>query len=184
MRAFLAIDPDDESRRFLYARFDELRQMPWARHVRWIVPDKAHVTLRFLGEISEAQKDKLVASLRRDLAGLDDLPGLTATLTEPRLFPNPHKPRVVACLVETDLRLQRLSEIAESCAVGIGLKPETRGFHGHITLGRCRESFPRLNSLATKASTCEMTISELVLYRSELTRGGSIYTPIHRWPLS
>jgi len=137
LRAFLALDLDDEALDVLSAHLRRLRAMPWANAVRWVSVDNLHLTLRFLGDIAPAQAERYIGALRQGLTQVADLPGLSLRVSGPRLFPRPSHPRVIACLAESNATLTALADLAEACATGIGLAAEKRPFNGHITLGRC-----------------------------------------------
>ncbi len=53
MRVFIAIDVPGEIRQRLGAMQDELRQV--SSSARWVTADSIHLTLKFIGEISETQ---------------------------------------------------------------------------------------------------------------------------------
>jgi len=77
----------------------------------------------------------------------------------------------------------RLDEALEP----LGFAPERRPFHPHITLGRVRQS-GRPGLLEHAAAEWILPYEhwlcrEAVLYRSELTRHGAIYTDLVRAPL-
>ena len=183
LRAFLALDFDSETLDALSAHLQRLRAMPWADAVRWVSADNLHLTLRFLGDITPAQAERYAGDLRRGLTQIADLPGLSLRISEPRLFPRPSHPRIIACLAESNTTLTALASLAEACATGIGLAAERRPFNGHITLGRLRDpSLHRIISLGGGAGTPGRPAG-ITLYRSELSRRGAIYTALHTFSL-
>lgn len=80
---------------------------------------------------------------------------------------------------------QVLAEQVEAECVRAGLPGETRAFHPHLTLARAR---PRdgalLPELPPPPELQTWRAAELILYRSKLGRGGSVYEPMRRLRLS
>jgi RNA 2',3'-cyclic 3'-phosphodiesterase len=66
-----------------------------------------------------------------------------------------------------------------------GLQPEDRAYHAHLTLARAK---PRdgavLPDLPPPPALSAWRADELILYRSRLGRGGSVYEPMRRIRLS
>lgn len=183
LRTFLALDFDDDTLRTLTAYLRRLRAMPWANDVRWVSPDNLHLTLRFLGDITSAQAARYAEMFGEGLGRIADLTGLTLAATPPRFFPTPSRPRVIACLIEENATLAALAELAEACAVRIGLERETRPFKAHITLGRTRDSFPHDAALPRDGTITHMRPAAITLYESKLDPGGAIYTALHSFSL-
>ena len=107
--------------------------------VRWIDPGNLHLTLRFIGEITEdlaADVDEALAELRArrfslQLAGTGVFGG--------------NKPHTLWVGVERDPDLIQLHDKIELALIRVGLAPEPRRFAPHVTLARLRE--PALDML-------------------------------------
>lgn len=157
--------------------------------VAWTAPRNIHLTLRFLGEISEEQlrdaqtipeTDKLPNAFSLAARGLGAFPMLRA-------------PRIlwagVAPETESDRdRLRHLQQMTESWARRLGLAPESRPYSPHITLGRIRRPGSHLRQLMDDliARECDSgfcRIGELLLIESTLTSEGSNYEVVRRWEL-
>lgn len=183
VRAFLALDPDDAARQHLSDQLRQLQNTSWAKHIKWDSVHKFHLTVRFLGNVSQTQLDDLVQKLGVEMRMIDGIQSLQLRLTEPRLFPNPHFPRVIACGVERNPALRQLARLCERLAVEIGCAGEKRDFNAHITFGRMRDSWQRGTQIHFDSQRATMTPSELTLYKSDLTPKGAIYTVLHRFRL-
>ncbi|BCX05555.1 MAG: RNA 2',3'-cyclic phosphodiesterase [Candidatus Roseilinea sp.] len=183
LRAFLALDFDDDALRVLDAYLRRLRAMPWANDVRWVRPDNLHLTLRFLGDVTPSQAERYAEAFGEGLARMTDLTAFTLAATPPRFFPTPSRPRVIACLIEGNPTLTALAALAETCALRIGLERETRPFNGHITLGRTRDSFPRDAALPRDETVTDMRPITITLYESKLDPRGAMYTPLRSFSL-
>jgi 2'-5' RNA ligase len=173
MRAFLALEPDPPALVVLKNTLRQLRTSRVARDVKWVGEDNLHMTMRFLGEIDDAQKNKLVELLAAQVPAMGTANPLR--MSEPRLFPKPSQARVIACMLERDAWLSRLAEMCEQDAQHIGLPAERRPFNGHITLGRTRESFQGRDFEAWPATSTLFNAAGLTLFKSALTPRGAIY---------
>ncbi len=183
LRAFLALDFDDDALSALGARLRRLRAMPWANGIRWVSPDNLHLTLRFLGDVTPTQVERYAEAFGAGLTRIAGLAKLTLSMTSPRFFPTPSRPRVIACLVEDNPMLSELAKLAEACAVQIGLNREARPFKGHITLGRTRDALPRGAALPRDEAVTAIRPTAISLYQSQLDPRGAIYTALRSFSL-
>ena len=98
---------------------------------RWTKPDNMHLTLRFLGEVSEADAAHL-----DDALGAIHEPGFAVTISGVGVFESRHGPRVLWAGVAANPDLMHLQDKVERCAQMLGFPPEKRKFAAHITLAR------------------------------------------------
>src|SRR5260370_16893865 len=87
MRVFIALDIPGEIR----ARITDFleRARPYAPEARWARPEGLHVTLKFVGEVSDAR----VQEIKSALAALKAEP-FAINFSGPGFFPSPKSPRV------------------------------------------------------------------------------------------
>jgi 2'-5' RNA ligase len=186
MRLFIATDIDDAAREQIGALQWQLkRRVDDASSMKWTRPDQVHLTLVFVGEADELLSAKLIVAMqKRSAHGAFD-----ATFERIGIFPPRGGPRVLWLGVGDGtaemIALQR--EIAARVeAAGVNL--ESRPFHPHLTLARWREGRPRerraFEELADTGAVTRVRIDHATLYRSQLSSGGSIYTPVARVTLS
>jgi RNA 2',3'-cyclic 3'-phosphodiesterase len=72
-----------------------------------------------------------------------------------------------------------LARLVEAESVRAGLEPENRMFHAHLTVARARDrDGAPLPALPEPPALAAWTATGLVLYRSILGRGGSVYQPL------
>jgi 2'-5' RNA ligase len=188
VRAFIAIEIPVEIQQKL-----ELLTSPFRRGsnsaVRWVKSENIHLTLKFFGDTEESRLEKLSARLRQELAGQAsfqlEVGGFGA-------FPNLNHPRVFWCGLKMTPGLKAVVDTVESASTAMGYDPEKRPFSPHLTLGRSSErSLPgALEEIITAIKRFPidpigtLSVSELVIFRSQLNPGGSIYTPIFLIPFS
>jgi 2'-5' RNA ligase len=180
IRAFYAIELNDEVRHAAQHIVDQLKTCDWSEHVRWTPLDNLHLTIRFLGDVSEELLTSLNASVKTRLA---EVAPFSIMFKEPRLFPHFKKPRVVAAIIPHNDALNALATILESCAVAAGLEPETRQFKGHLTLGRCKKSFPKRIKLDSMPFSSKLPVASVSLFQSQLSSEGPTYTRLAELPL-
>ena len=172
IRAFYAIDLNDEVRGATQHVVDKLMTYEWSEHVRWTPVENLHLTLRFLGDVTEQQLQELNMALEEKLKACTPF---SIMFKEPRLFPHFKKPRVVAATVAHNDELIHVADIFEECAVNVGLQPETRQYKGHLTLGRCKKTFPRRTKIESLPFSSKLPVEKVALYQSQLSSEGPTY---------
>ena len=108
---------------------------PKVQYVRWVAPEKYHVTLRFLGELDA----EAVPRWRDAAALLDARCPVDCRATAVDGFPNRRRARVVVVRVDSDGVLEELARRLP----GSGPRDRDR-FRAHVTLGRPRRHAIRL----------------------------------------
>jgi 2'-5' RNA ligase len=155
-----------------------------------VSPEGAHLTLKFLGNISPGMVDKVLAAMAKAAEGI---PPFRLRLSGTGAFPSLQNPRVFWVGLDGELgTLARLQERVERAMVGLGFPREERAFSPHITLGRVRDSAPpdvrRRAAQAVREATFnggyEWEVDTLNLMRSTLTPSGAIYSQLGQIPLS
>jgi len=178
MRLFTAIDIPDTLRDTL----TELQDTD-VLAARWSDPDQFHVTLRFIGDVSQAQAiryeealaDVYADPVRCEPYGLD-------------LLPSRQSPRVLMLGLErTDSMMELYEAVSDALEVG-GLGPEDRKYRPHVTIGRLEDVKP--NEVHEFLRVHEETTfpafeaERFVLYESTLRPDGAIHEPEAFYPLS
>lgn len=182
MRAFLGFPIAEPVRDFLAARQSELLDLPETKPV---APEKFHVTVKFLGDITQEQRRQLTSGLQRRLP----TPGpLEAKIGGYGAFPNPSFPRVIWAGIKPRKPLEKIFEASEAVGEYVGLEPENHDYVPHVTLMRLKE--PKRCREAVNAwlreepeKRPEFSLDRLILYESELTDSGPIYNEKEEWML-
>ncbi len=179
IRAFLAIEPDEAMRAALAVQ-QFLLPLP-AR----VAVANLHLTLVFLGEVSERQLEAA-----HEAFALLRLPAFTLELRGLGLFGG-DRPRAAYATALPDPALMHLERKLRQAARQAGIAVEGRRFLPHVTLGRFRppgfEEAARLERAIAGQGDFRagpMPVREIVLYRSILHRGGSRYEDLARYPLA
>ena len=182
MRLFLAIDPGSECRRRIATFIDDLRGLTTG--IRWVNEEKLHITLAFLGEVSETRVPQLTERVRRST---DTHSPFAVGVENGGVFPDWRRPRVVWLGLRDGGELQRLgNEIVSTCAT-LGF-PSDHPFRAHLTIGRVKDRLAttELESLRAKLATVKthhFDVTRVILMRSVLGRAGSVYSELASFPL-
>lgn len=200
MRTFIAIDlPDAVKRRLgdVQGQLDHvLQEYHIARSVRWTAAQNLHLTLRFLGDTTAAQRD----IIHRSLTAIAE-PQATFALALHQLgcFPNWRRPNIVWIDFTGDTALlQRLQGEIEQAALTAGFPAEQRPFAPHLTIGRVsKEAGARMRTQLGEAlqreqersttgftpRTAQFIVTEIAFMQSELHPSGSVYTRLAGYSL-
>ena len=184
-RIFVAVDISEEARRKAAAYIETLRGEVRQTRVGWDKPEKLHLTLKFLGDCEEKQ-----------LCELENIVGETASeisnfklqIQETGVFPNARNPRVLWVDVRDEAgNLAKINDFLETECEKIGFERERRKYVPHLTIGRVREPNRARElagkHLANKFEPVEFTVSEIVIYESQLKPTGSVYSVVSKYNL-
>jgi 2'-5' RNA ligase len=148
----------------------------------WTQPGSWHLTVRFLGEITEEAAHRFSEAIAPAAAIVET----TIPAAGPVVFPPRGRPRVLGMGFGAGQTLGELARAAEEAARAIGCDPEERPFRPHVTLARLRDPWP----VAAVEQYCESArawafpawrVRSVVLYRSRLEAAGAIHTPVREW---
>ena len=181
MRAFIAIDLPESIRAALRRTQASFRST--SPGARWTQPEGIHLTLKFLGEISDAK----VKEVSQSLKNVGQFESFTVGLRGFGFFPDARRPRVFWAGVEAPASLSRLAERIEEAMRSIGFAREERAFRPHLTLARFRvpQSQPALQALLAQQGEQELgnfEVSEFFLFESKLLPQGAEYRKVEKFP--
>ncbi len=148
------------------------------RGIRWVSTENIHLTLKFLGDVS----DDLVSDIenRLKLIGKRYQPFSTG-IRGAGAFPNFKNPNVLWLGVEVSDQLGALFRDIDATLSEIGFEKDSRRFSPHLTIGRVkdRHNIGRvLNELSTYKDAFFGTIEirEILLMKSVLKPSGAEYS--------
>jgi 2'-5' RNA ligase len=174
-RLFVAIRPPEDIRDLLIDAMDD------SADFRWQEDEQLHLTLRFIGEVERPVANDLADALTRIRAEPFDLRIAGVGRFEQR------SGGALWAGVDPKAPLAALACKVERACQQIGLEPERRAFHPHITLARwkgrrTREVQDFLER--RRALTSELfTVPEFTLFESRLSRHGAQYEVVASYPL-
>lgn len=187
IRTFIAIHLPAEVRQRLGQFQEQLRRAAPGEGVRWTEPDQIHLTLRFLGNVPEAELPQLSQALA--LACQAAAPfGLEAQGAG--AFPDLKRPRVLWVGLGGAVAALAQLQAAVLEATRTWGELEDRPFHPHLTLGRVKTADPRLlarlsGALQQAGSSAfgAWQVHQVALMRSDLSPAGPRYTVLAEAPL-
>lgn len=155
------------------------------RSARWQRDDQLHLSLKFIGEVEEPVAHDLAVAL----ADIRMAPFALA-LDGAGLFGSMTAPRTLWAGVSPVDEVTRLRDKVEMAAVRIGLPVERRKFMPHVTLARMPGRRSAESGLATffeaygALKTPSFMVEDFALFRSQLSRDGSVYHIEEHYPLA
>lgn len=174
-RLFVGIDPPDS------VKIQLLDLMGGVAGARWQSEAQLHLTLRFIGEVDRHQANDIAAALeslhhpRFELhlagAGAFDRRGHVNALWAGVA---PHQP------------VHTLHKKVDQAVARAGVAADHRAYLPHITLARFGRDAGALDGFMDRhggLSSAAFAVDDFCLYESQLTRDGSVYTIVERYPL-
>lgn len=184
MRTFAALDLDDDVRDAVADEIGHLRShFP---KIRWTRPENLHVTVQFLGEVRDGELADICAALDESATAID---AFSLECRGTGCFPDASRPRVLwAGCGAGSTDAERFAHVVATALASLGFDRDRRRYTPHVTMGRVKNPAHARGLAEILADPQELLfgwtdVSDIVLYRSELGRGGPTYTPLHRAPL-
>ena len=179
MRLFVALELNPK----VIANLTELvrRLGPYAL-LRWVHPQNMHVTLKYVGDWQVNRLDELIHSLSEVRLPASE-PVLNVPLAGLGFFPNARSPRVFWAGAENTTALRQLQSRVDAALQPLGIAPEVRPYHPHLTLARISEdiSLDDLYRAIEDLPTREFGLispDQFVLFESSVTPAGPIYRKV------
>jgi RNA 2',3'-cyclic 3'-phosphodiesterase len=136
LRTFIAIDLNSEVR----ARLTKVQQLleKSGADIRWVKPERAHLTLKFLGDTTPDQVEEIGGTLKSIASAAGDFEVVFGSMG---VFGPKKRPRVLWVGVQKGLeQLRGLQKAVDRKLKKSGFTPETKEYSPHLTLGRFRSN--------------------------------------------
>jgi len=183
IRTFIAFETPEQIRKDILAVQTTLKTAH--ADVKWESIDKFHVTIKFLGDVEEGLLPKILSVVGETVTRFNTFDIMYNNLG---CFPNLRSPKVlwVGCENRDGTLLSFKNEL-DSRLSPFGFEIEKRAFHPHLTLGRVKgESGIKDLTSMLKSITFEprtAMINTIVVMKSDLRPGGSLYTSLQQTEL-
>lgn len=178
IRSFISINLNDALKKEINNLLMDLKKHNL--DVRWVPVENLHVTLKFLGHIT----DETVERVKERLYNIAPFfKPFRLSFNGIGFFPDRKRPRVVWIDISDSDVLKSLQETIEERLTEIGFEREERGFSPHLTIGRIR-SFRDLEKLIGLIDTIKdrkfgsIDVDRIYLMKSDLRPGGAQYSVI------
>lgn len=186
LRTFIAIDLPEEvvnQTQQLVRQIDAISD-----GIKWVEPENMHLTLKFLGDVRQIETYDICQAMTRAVASI---PRFEMQLHGAGAFPKLERPRTLWIGVrEGTEAITRLYGAIDDAVADLGFARDPKRFLPHLTIGRVKRPGPWLADVSRLiAESCEFdagmaAVDEVVLYSSELTSEGPVYSPIGRSELA
>src|SRR6266542_4739822 len=169
-RLFVAIDLPESTRQLLASL------APQIRGVRWIDPAQMHLTLAFFGDVA----DDIDLALREKLSAIQ-FSAFFLPVAGVGMFSSKGAPKIIWIGVgKAHPHLFQIYKRVQEAALAVGIEPELRPWHPHITIARCRgvsaQALRKFLQTNTGFDTGMVRVEAFHLYSSKLTPAGPIHT--------
>lgn len=168
-RLFVAVDlPDAHGDRLTELRDETLR-------ARWTPQEKYHLTLRFIGDVDDAD----IPPIETALAEVDAAT-FSLLVEGVGVLPSLRRPRVVYAGLRLEPALHALHDRVEQALRDVGLPADDRPFRPHVTLARLKqEKLHKVRAFIRAHQDFAMDpfpVTAFRLYESKLHPDGAIHT--------
>jgi 2'-5' RNA ligase len=184
IRSFIAIEVPQSLR----ARLEELQRELRGTEagVNWVRPEGIHLTLKFLGAISQDDLEKIARVIAPVVGAWNPF---ALRIHGLGCFPSSRNPRVIWVGIDPgNEEASSLQKSIEGKAAEVGFAPEARLFQPHLTLGRVRARIRRDVFLQAMEKNKDVEIgtflaAEVHLFKSDLKPSGAVYTKLQTFPM-
>lgn len=184
-RMFCAVELPAEVRTRLQEHTGRVREAVSDASASWTRPENVHLTLKFFGNVPNRKLPLIADAASRVAASFSPF---QIRIGGTGVFPKPSRAQVLWIGVDdASGRLSALQQRLEEEFAVEGFAKEDRAYRPHLTIARIRrpEGARRLaeTHLQTSFEFAQLTVKEIVVFRSELSSKGSRYTAISRHAL-
>ncbi len=177
MRLFVAVFPSPEVQNALN---EAARALTPSGAFRLTAPEKIHLTLKFLGDVSGEDLDQTVEALAPLSDGHEPFDVSTEGFG---VFPSARRARVLwAGVGEGSDGLGALARDVEASLEGVGFGREVRPYVPHLTLGRARRPVA-FDPGDARPPGLRFAVREVRLVESRPEGGGVAYSALAGYPL-
>lgn len=185
MRAFIAIEIPENIKEKISKILDGVKKR-YDLPLKWVRKENYHITLHFLGEISDEKVDRIkeiFIKINKEIINYK------MKLDSCGMFPLSGTPKVLWIgFNENTGNMKETYTVLTDRLTSFGLKTERRDFKPHITIARCKnitkQHLTEFSNMVSEINSSLVSITEefhinsLILFQSKLTSGGAIYSKI------
>jgi 2'-5' RNA ligase len=188
LRSFIAVEIPAEIQSALARSIAPLQKTLTDQLIRWVAPQNVHLTLKFLGDVSPANLERLAEALKAETLAHETFNMSAGGFGA---FPNPRRARILWIGLEAPIALMSLLRGVEAVAARLGYASEDRPFSPHLTIGRVRQNvsgsdLQRIRTAlegAVVGRLGSVHVDALHIFKSDLQPGGSVYTHLYTLPM-
>jgi 2'-5' RNA ligase len=189
LRSFIAVDFPSEIIQKIEEIIKFFKTQTPEKALKWVSTNNLHLTLKFLGEIPEGRLDQIKTILSESLINRSTF---TIGIKGLGMYPNKRNPRVIWLGITNEDSLIDLHKSLDQALQTADIEPEKRKYSPHLTIARVRrgtnqDTIKNIGDTLSQFkvdSLGNIPVEEIILYQSELTPKGPIYTPLMSKPLN
>jgi len=178
IRSFIALPIPIEMANALGDAAAQMTYQDKSNAVRWVNQENYHLTLAFLGDLSELELEVLADQLDINVRQT----GFDLCLSHFSPFPE-SRPKLLAAIIANNEHLSALHKQVHSALSACQITLDRKKFLPHITLGRFRHSKNSFAGAIPRTLDLSAHIDEVTIFESRLTTHGAEYEPLFRFPL-
>lgn len=178
MRCFIAIDMSEDIKRSIASVIEKADHK--SKGIRWVSLENIHLTLKFLGEVSE----KMISDIEKKLSAICGAQKIfDMKIYGIGAFPNFKYPNILWVGIDVSTELKDLFEAIEESLSELGFEKENKKFSPHLTIARIKDKKGTdltLKALSPFKDTFfgNINVKEVLLLKSILRSTGAEYSKI------
>ncbi|WP_296790516.1 RNA 2',3'-cyclic phosphodiesterase [uncultured Methanobrevibacter sp.] len=182
LRAFLAIDIDEDLKAKIYKVIKEFKQID--ANIKYVDLENLHFTLKFFGDIDTEGIDLLSSKISNVV---NDFDSFKIKIKGCGAFPNTKRIKVIWLGLEDDETVKKLHDELDKEFVKLGFDKDKK-FSSHLTIGRMKSAKGKNKVKSTieefsDVEIGEMSVDKIILKKSTLTPQGPIYEDLEIFEL-
>lgn len=162
-RAFIAVRLSENHQNVINLALNSLKPRLNPKGILWEPQENWHLTLRFLGNISEWQGEAILDELNKQMMRH---PAFSLDAKEWCFLPNNEDRRFLALRLKLNNKMNTLYSCIERCLINLGIPKEEREFLPHITVARLSQTEIDLSALKF-LPPISIPINNITLYKSQ-----------------
>ncbi|MFW6251883.1 MAG: RNA 2',3'-cyclic phosphodiesterase [Halanaerobium sp.] len=174
MRLFIAVDINSRSKKLIKNKVKILKSKI-KNDIKWVEEDKWHLTLKFIGESSADEKEKLITALKNiDFKEKNKY----VQFSKLAAFPDSDRAKVIYLGIDRGKKLLvDLQQRLEEELLQFGFEKDERNYIPHLTLGRSKREAFKIRSEFRQQYFVNIyaRIKSISLYQSKLKAEGPEY---------
>ena len=175
IRTFLALELPKTVRNKLSLQAELISGYDKLQQIRWLPKENYHLTLAFLGNVEYVLINSLQLKLEQNLSFIKTVPFRFSEIIP---FPFSGTPKIAAAMLEHSDELMQLQHNTAKCVRSLGILLEHRRFTPHVTLGRLKSRSRKSIAFQPQQIILEGVSEKVVIFQSELTPKGAVYTSL------
>jgi len=169
---------------------EKLKEVPsslqeYRNKIRTVRPENLHITLKFLGNITQDMYSKFSEILKNSITNFSPF---EVAIEGIGFFPSKSRAKIIWVGIKENILLENLYKIVENSAEKINILPDDKKFHGHITVGRIKTDIhPNIiNAIEEKfkeRNWGDMRVENITIFESILHSDGPEYKELKNMTL-